>query len=63
MRERFNKWLDTPITWRASFKSAGIAVIFGMIFNAVIWMYLCWEDIVEWYNKKFHKVEKNEENE
>jgi hypothetical protein len=41
MKERFNKWLDKPVTWRSYLRLSGIVVIIYLIgydvFMASLW--------------------------
>lgn len=40
MKERINKWLDSPITWRDSFKASGYVMIGELIVFAGYYGYL-----------------------
>ena len=38
MKEKFVTWLDKPITWRESFKWAGVSLLIWAIWYIIIWL-------------------------
>lgn len=64
MIKKINKWLDTPITWRASFKMTGIAYLV-----LIPIMLICYIDAgvidnpIDKIKEKFDKKESRKEEE
>lgn len=57
MKKKFNEWLDTPITWRASFKYSGYVLIGEMIALAGYYGYLKLKDRKYWKERAKEKEE------
>ena len=55
MKQKINGLLDEPWTIRGYLKTTGIMCIIGMIFIGLWNLMLFWDDVKDWFNKKFNK--------
>ena len=55
MKQKINELLDEPWTIRGYLKTTGIMCIIGMIFIGLWNLMLFWDDVKDWFNKKFGK--------
>ena len=55
MRQKINELLDRPWTTRGYLKFTGIVYVIGMIFIGLWNLMLFWDDVKDWFNKKFGK--------
>ena len=55
MKQKINELLDRPWTTRGYVKTTGIMCIIGMIFIGLWNLMLFWDDVKDWFNKKFGK--------
>ena len=55
MKQKINELLDRPWTTRGYLKTTGIMCIIGMIFIGLWNLMLFWDDVKDWFNKKFNK--------
>ena len=55
MKQKFNELLDRPWTTRGYLKFTGIVYVICMIFVGVWYLKFYWDDIEDWFKKKFKK--------
>lgn len=55
MKQKFNELLDRPWTTRGYLKFTGIVYIIMMIIVGVWYIACLWDDICDWFKKKFSK--------
>lgn len=66
MKGKIKKWLDTPITWRASFKASFYAMLaYGILIGGVYGCYAVKNELTnKWYEKeRLKKLERECEEE
>ena len=61
MKQKINELLDEPWTIRGYLKTIGIMYIIGMIFIGLWNLMLFWDDVKDWFNKKFSKKDTKKE--
>ena len=61
MKQKFNELLDKPFTTRVYLKLAGIVSVMCMIFVGVWNLNLYWDEVKDWFKKKFNKKDTNKE--
>lgn len=61
MKQKFNELLDKPWTTRGYLKFAGIVYVICMISVGVWYLKMYWDDIKDWFKKKFNKKETKKE--
>ena len=59
MMKKFNKALDTPITWKASLIMSGICMLAYAISYLILYL-LTWTDVFDGLEKKFRRNDKND---
>ena len=57
MKQKFNELLDKPWTTRGYLKFTGIVYVICMIFVGVWWLKFYWDEVKDWFKKKFKKKE------
>ena len=55
MKQKFNELLDKPFTTRVYLKLACIVSVMCMIFVGVWNLSLYWDEVKDWFKKKFNK--------
>ena len=55
MKQKINELLDRPWTTRGYLKTTGVMCIIGMIFIGLWNLMLFWDEIKDWFDKKFGK--------
>ena len=61
MKQKFKELLDKPWTTRGYLKLAGIACVIYTIFVGVLYLKWYWDDVKDWFKKKFKKKETKKE--
>ena len=61
MKQKFNELLDKPFTTRVYLKLACIAYVICMIFVGVLYLKWYWDEVKDWFRKKFKKKETKKE--
>ena len=61
MKQKINELLDRPWTTRGYLKTTGVMCIIGMIFIGLWNLMLFWDDVKDWFNKKFGKKDTKKE--
>ena len=57
MKQKFNELLDKPWTTRRYLKFTGIVYVICMIFIGVWYLKYYWDEVKDWFKKKFNKKE------
>ena len=55
MKQKFNELLDRPWTTRGYLKLTGITCVIYVIFVGVWYLKLYWDEVKDWFKKKFNK--------
>ena len=55
MKQKFNELLDKPFATRVYLKLAGIVSVMCMIFVGAWNLSLYWDEVKDWFKKKFNK--------
>ena len=61
MKQKFNELLDKPFTTRVYLKLACIVSVICMIFVGVWNLNLYWDEVKDWFKKKFNKKDTKKE--
>lgn len=61
MKQKFNELLDKPFTTRVYLKIVGIVYVICMIFVGVWNLNLYWDEVKDWFKKKFNKKDTKKE--
>ena len=60
MKQKINELLDKPWTTRGYWKCAGIVYVICMISVGAWYLKLYWDEVKDWFKKKFNKEETKE---
>lgn len=61
MKQKFNELLDKPWTTRGYLKFTGIVYVICMISVGVWYLKCYWDDVKDWFKKKFNKKDTKKE--
>ena len=61
MKQKFNELLDKPWTTRGYLKLACITCVIYAIFVGVLYLKWYWDEVKDWFRKKFNKKETKKE--
>ena len=61
MKQKFNELLDKPWTTRGYLKFTGIVYVSCMILVGLWWLKFYWDEVKDWFKKKFKKKETKKE--